>query len=46
MFKNLWNVVTLDAAIVNSLRSWLRRKSLEILRDFIRLGVYMGSSVR
>jgi hypothetical protein len=46
MLKTLWNVVTLDAVIVSSLRSWLRRKSFEILRDFTRPWVYMGSSMR
>jgi hypothetical protein len=44
--KTLWNIVTHDAVIVSSLRSWLRRKSFEILHDFTRPWVYMGSSVR
>jgi hypothetical protein len=34
--KTPWNVVTRDAVIVSSLRSWLQRKSFEILRDFAR----------
>jgi hypothetical protein len=32
MLETLWDVVTLDEAMVSSLRSWLRRKSFEIIR--------------